>query len=191
MQIPLQITVRDMAHSDALEDRIRERVAGLERFHPRMTSCRVVVAEARKYHQQGRQFEVRIDVRVPGHAEIVATRQHDEDVYVALRDAFDSVKRQLEEVVREKRGTLRPTDPQHRTVAYTRTRSAGRMGRVQEDRAWAPHDGKQRRSANAVAIRPQPPNAAPFRSRRLVRCHRDDCEGYHHFVLRMPSRNDR
>ncbi len=111
MQIPLQITVRDMAHSDALDGRIREKIADLEHFHPRITSCRVTVAASRKHHHQGHQFEVRIDVRVPGRAEIVANREHDEDVYVALRDAFDSVKRQLEEVVREKRGDVKAHEP--------------------------------------------------------------------------------
>ena len=107
MQIPLQITVRDMASSDALQARIREKVAGLEHFHPRITSCRVTVTESRKHHQQGRRFEVSIDVRVPGHVEIVANRQHDEDVYVALRDAFDSAKRQIEDAIGEKRGESR------------------------------------------------------------------------------------
>ncbi|HTS21684.1 MAG TPA: ribosome-associated translation inhibitor RaiA [Casimicrobiaceae bacterium] len=104
MQIPLQITVNNMPRSDALEARIREKVAELERFHPRITSCRVTLNEFRKHHRQGRQFEVRIDVRVPGHGEIVSNRHHDEDVYVALRDALASTTRQLEEIVRERRG---------------------------------------------------------------------------------------
>ena len=108
MQIPLQITIRDMAHSEALDALIREKVAGLERFHPRITSCRVTVTKSRKHQQQGHQFEVGIDIRVPGRAEIVANRQHDEDVYVAFRDAFASLTRQLQDVVREKRGQEAP-----------------------------------------------------------------------------------
>lgn len=107
MQIPLQVTVRGMEHSPAVDDRVREHVAGLERFHPRVTACRVVVTEAHKHQQQGRQFEVRLDVRVPGHAEIVVNRQHDEDVYVAMRDAFQAAGRQLEEVARVKRGDVK------------------------------------------------------------------------------------
>jgi ribosomal subunit interface protein len=103
MQIPLQITVRDVPHSDAIDARIRDKVQGLGRFHPRITSCRVTIAQARKHHQQGRQFEVRIDLRVPGRSAIVTTRQHDEDMYVALRDAFTSAARQLQDVVRERR----------------------------------------------------------------------------------------
>jgi ribosomal subunit interface protein len=117
MQVPLQITIRDVPHSDALEARIREKATKLESFHPRITSCRVTVEELRKHHHQGREFRVHLDVRVPGR-EIVVDRDHHEDVYVALRDAFDGAKRQLEEVVREKRGDVKlHRIPQHGTVA--------------------------------------------------------------------------
>ncbi len=117
MQIPLQITLREMAHSDALEAKIRERAAKLEEFHPRIMSCRVTVEELRKHHQQGRHFQVKVDVHVPGR-EVVANLTHHEDVYVALRDAFDAAKRQLEEIVRLKRGDVKVHEvPQHGTVA--------------------------------------------------------------------------
>ena len=106
MRIPLQITVRDVQHSDALEARIREKAAKLEQFHPRIMSCRVTVEEAHKHRNQGRHFQVRLDVRVPGR-EIVANRDHAEDPYVALREAFDAAKRQLEELARSQRGELK------------------------------------------------------------------------------------
>ena len=113
----LQITIRDVPRSEALEAHIREKAAKLEEFHPRIVSCRVTVEELRKHHHQGRHFRVRIDVRVPGHQELVANRDHDEDVYVALRDAFDNVARQLEEVVREQRGDVKVHQvPQHGRV---------------------------------------------------------------------------
>lgn len=113
MRIPLQITMHGIDHSDALEADIRERAAKLDQFHPHLMSCRVTVEEARKHHQQGRQFTVRIDARVPGQ-EIVVTRDHHEDIQVALRDAFDSAKRQLEEAIRETRGYVKVHEvPQH------------------------------------------------------------------------------
>ncbi|OFZ71560.1 MAG: 30S ribosomal protein S30 [Betaproteobacteria bacterium RBG_16_64_9] len=116
MKIPLQITIRDIPASDALEARIRKKAAKLEEFHPRITRCRVMVEEARKHHHRGRQFSVRLDVRVPGR-EIAVTREHDEDVYVALRDAFDDAGRQLEDVAREMRGDIKAHDvPQHGKV---------------------------------------------------------------------------
>lgn len=117
MQIPLQITVRHMPPSDALEARIREQAAKLEEFHPHVISCRVTVEQLTRHQKQGRQFQVRIDAHVPGR-EIVANRDHHEDVYVALRDAFAAVTRQLEEEVRVKRGDVKLHDvPQHGRVA--------------------------------------------------------------------------
>ena len=65
MQIPLQITLRHMQPSDALEARIRDQAAKLEEFHPNLISCRVTVEEIARHQQQGRQFQVRIDAHVP------------------------------------------------------------------------------------------------------------------------------
>lgn len=106
MQIPLQITIRGIEHSDALETHIREKADKLEEFFSHVMSCRVVVEVPHKHHQQGKQFNVRIDIGVPG-SEIVVNRDHAEDVYVALRDAFDAAKRQLEDYARKIRGDVK------------------------------------------------------------------------------------
>lgn len=106
MKMPLQIVVRNLAHSDALEARIRESIAKLEGIHPRIVSCRVTVEESHRHHQQGRQFQVRIDARVPG-KELVASHDHHEDVYVALRDATLAMRRQLEDAVSTARGEIK------------------------------------------------------------------------------------
>lgn len=117
MQVPVQITMRDIPRSDALDAHIRDKAAKLEEFHPRITSCRVTVGELRKHHRQGRHFQVRIDIRVPG-KEIVASRDHHEDVYVALRDAFDAARRQLEDAAREMRGDVKQHElPRHGRVS--------------------------------------------------------------------------
>lgn len=117
MQLPLQITFHNIPRSDALEAQIREKAGKLEEFHSRITSCRVTVEELGKHAHQGRQFSIRIDVRMPG-KEIVVNRDHHEDVYVALRDAFDSAKRQIEEAVREMRGDVKThAVPHHGKVA--------------------------------------------------------------------------
>jgi len=106
METPLQVVVRHVAHSDALEARVRESVAKLEEFHPRIVSCRVTIEESRKHHRKGRQFQVRIDTRVPG-KEIIASLGHNEDVYLALRDAVAATRRQLEDAVRMARGDVK------------------------------------------------------------------------------------
>jgi ribosomal subunit interface protein len=107
MQNALQVTFRNMPPSEALEARIREKAAKLEKFHPHITSCHVTVEEGHRHHAQGRHFSVRIDVHVPGREAIVSNMHHDEDPYVALRDAYEAVRRQLEESAREMRGEVK------------------------------------------------------------------------------------
>jgi ribosomal subunit interface protein len=102
MKTPLQITFRDFERSDALETHIREKAEKLETYFEPIMSCRVVVEMPHQHKNQGKLFNVRIDIGVPG-SEIVVNRHKHEDVYVALRDAFDAARRQLEDYGRRLR----------------------------------------------------------------------------------------
>jgi len=106
MQLPVQITYRGMESSAALDDAVREKAAKLEQFHPRITSCRVVIEQPAHHKAKGKEFVVRIDLTAPG-GEIAVNRDHAEDVYVALRDAFDAARRKLEDFAREQRGDVK------------------------------------------------------------------------------------
>ena len=53
MQIPLEISFRNMDPSPAVEARIREKAAKLERFHDRIIGCTVVVEAPHKHHHKG------------------------------------------------------------------------------------------------------------------------------------------
>jgi ribosomal subunit interface protein len=107
MQIPLQITFRDIEPSAAIEERIRQQVAKLEQFHSRISACRVVVEAHHRRHRKGKLYQVRIDLTVPG-AEVVVSRDAEldhahEDVYVAIRDAFVAARRQIDDLAPERR----------------------------------------------------------------------------------------
>jgi ribosomal subunit interface protein len=106
MQLPVQVTYRGMESSAAIEDAVREKAAKLEQFHPRLMSCRVVIEQAGRHQTKGKQFVVRVDLKAPG-GEIAVNRDHDQDVYVALRDAFDAARRKLEDFIRESRGDIK------------------------------------------------------------------------------------
>lgn len=117
MQRPLQIVIRDIPPSDALDAHIRDKVEKLEQFYPRITGCQVTVEYAGKHKHQGKLFNVRIDLTVPG-SELVVNRDMHEDVYVALRDAFDATKRQLEDYGTRQRGDTKSHEfPTHGKVA--------------------------------------------------------------------------
>ena len=122
MQVPLQITFRHMDSSDAAAARICERTAELERLFDRITSCRVVVECRHPRHQQGNLFRVRVDLKVPGREIVVgrdpAAHHAHEDVYVAIRDAFDAARRLLEDHLRERRGEVKlHAVPDHGRIA--------------------------------------------------------------------------
>jgi ribosomal subunit interface protein len=122
MQIPLQISFRDMDPSPAIEARIREKAAKLERHASRITSCRVVVEARNRHQRQGTLYNVHIDLRAPGE-QLVVGHGHPldhahEDVYVAIRDAFAAAKRRLEDHAQRARGDVKThEDAPHGKVA--------------------------------------------------------------------------
>ena len=121
MQLPLQIAFRNIPHSEAVERAIKKHVESLDRFCARIMKCRVVVEAPHHRHHQGNLFHLRIDVTVPGD-EIVVSREPamhhtHEDVYVVIRDAFDGVRRRIEDYERRRR---------HRVKAH----EAPRRGRI-------------------------------------------------------------
>lgn len=103
MKLPLQVVFHDMAASPALEAQARRKVRHLERFRHDIMGCRVDVALLHKHRNQGRPFGVRLHLTVPGH-EFTVDRVQDEDVYIALREAFADMRRQLEQSLARTRG---------------------------------------------------------------------------------------
>jgi ribosome-associated translation inhibitor RaiA len=97
-----RITFHHADRSAALEERARELAARLNRFHDRITGCRILIEGPSLHHAHGGAFNVSFDVTFPGgaiHASSaqVSAAEH-ADPYVALRDAFDNAKRQLKSV---------------------------------------------------------------------------------------------
>lgn len=125
MKIPLQITFRNMPHSDAIEAKIQEKAAKLDRYFGRIMSCRVVVEESQRRQHQGKLFSVHIDITAPG-KELAVTREENEDPYVAVRDAFNTAARQLEEHARQRRGEVKTHEAP----------STGRIIRIFPDQAY-------------------------------------------------------
>jgi ribosomal subunit interface protein len=115
IRLPLQVVFRNMDHSPAVEARVREQAEKLERFYDRIMSCRVVVETHHRHHHKGNLYHVRIDLTVPGDELVVsrepADRHAHEDVYVAVRDAFDAMRRQLQDFARKQRGDVKEHEP--------------------------------------------------------------------------------
>ena len=140
MEVPLKITFRDIPPSPAIEDTIKEKAAKLESYFDSIMSCRVIVEAPHRHHHKGKAYQVRIDMTVPG-SEIVINRapkrleaakstdpdepvkalleSHEpgrhgahEDIYVAIRDAFDAAERKLQDYARKRRGKVKRHEPE-------------------------------------------------------------------------------
>lgn len=133
MQLPLQITFRDMDPSAAVETKIREKAAKLDQFFDHIMSCRVTVEAPHRRHHQGNLFHVRIDVTVPGKELVVsrepAEHQAHEDAYVVIRDAFNAMRRQLEDYSRRLKGNVKAHEvpPHGRVIELVPEQDFGRI----------------------------------------------------------------
>jgi len=105
----IQVTFRDLPYSQAIENRIREHAEKLSDYFERFTCCNVVLTLSQNHKHQGKLYNVRINLAVPG-KELVVTRQQDQDIYVAIRDAFDALTRQIEDYLRKRRGDVKTHD---------------------------------------------------------------------------------
>lgn len=111
IEIPLQVTFRDMPLSKAIEANIRGKATKLGSFYDRILSCRVVIETPHRHRSKGKLYHVRIDMTVPG-SELVVNREPSkhashQDVYVAIRDAFSAARRKLQDYARRQRGAVK------------------------------------------------------------------------------------
>jgi cold shock CspA family protein/ribosome-associated translation inhibitor RaiA len=135
MEIPLKVTFRNMPPSKAVEDNVREKAAKLDSLYDRIMRCQVTVEAPHRHHHKGKAYHVRIDLTVPGGELVInrAPRRLDtaraasleasttelaenhapskhaahEDVYVAIRDAFNAAGRKLQDYARRRRGKVK------------------------------------------------------------------------------------
>jgi ribosome-associated translation inhibitor RaiA len=110
MEHEIRITSRDFALTPTIEALIRKHAERLDNSFDRITSCHVVLsAPAVHHHHKGGPFDVHVVLHVPG-SELAVNHQHGEDLSIAVRDAFDSARRKLQDYVREMRGEVKRHD---------------------------------------------------------------------------------
>ncbi len=98
METPAEVTFKDIDHSDAIEARIRERVAKLEAMSPEIVRCQVWVRAPHRRHK-ATEYIIDLSVQMPGATLHIDRHPGDDhahtDIYVAIRDAFNAMERQL------------------------------------------------------------------------------------------------
>ncbi len=106
----VEVVFRGVERSAAVEEHVRDNVAKLERLHHEVSSCRVTIGLPQHSQQQGKLYDVHIELAVRGKDLIVNRATGQEDMYAALRDAFDAAKRQLDDHARAQRGEVKHHD---------------------------------------------------------------------------------
>jgi cold shock CspA family protein len=106
MERPLEIVFHNVPPSSEIETLIRERMAKLEKFYPRIVSARVAVEAPHKPHKSGNVPEVHVELHVPGQT-LVVRRDHGtkerhavRDARAAVRDAFEAATLKLQDYKR-------------------------------------------------------------------------------------------
>lgn len=129
MSNEFQIVFHNIDQSDALTDNVNKRVEKLRRYNGDIIGGRVVLDSPHNNHHKGKVYSVTLELHTPNKEVVVTQEQHDnhahEDLYVAIRDAFNAAERQLKSV-----------DKKHRKEAVHKNPDAvddGMDGIVDED----------------------------------------------------------
>lgn len=112
MNKPLEITFQGVEKSDAIEAKIAEKAAKLEKHYDRITHFRVVVAAPHRHSRKGKIYQIKIEIGMPDRAPVVVTHEPEvnqahEDLLTAIRDGFDAARRCLDDTAAQMSGTAK------------------------------------------------------------------------------------
>jgi len=103
MQIPLEISFRDVPKTEAIENLIRDKVKKLEKICDHITGCRVAVERPHNYVKTGSQFRIRLNITVPPGHEVVISKEPgnndmNDSLTTVIRNAFSAARKQLQKL---------------------------------------------------------------------------------------------
>ncbi len=122
MQVPLEISFRDVDRSAWIDDYINKQVQHLEHFCDNIISCHVAVERPHRHQHTGKPFRVRVEVRIPPNKALVAVEEpvtvdKQSDLHPVIRRAFEALERQIKEAVERRRQDVKtPADTAARAL---------------------------------------------------------------------------
>jgi ribosomal subunit interface protein len=107
MSNEFQVVFHNIDQSDALSESVQKRIDKLRRFSSDIIGGRVVLDSPHNNQHKGKVYSVAIEIHTSNKPVVVTQEQHDnhahEDLYVAIRDAFNAAERQLKSVDKKHR----------------------------------------------------------------------------------------
>jgi hypothetical protein len=103
MQIPLQVNFEGCEPSDTARAAVEHEMERLEEHNHNIIGCRVTVIGPSHKHRHGSGFQIHIWLTLPPHRNVVVSHAQSDDarheyVEVAVKDAFASARRQLDDL---------------------------------------------------------------------------------------------
>jgi ribosomal subunit interface protein len=109
-----QVVFHNIDQSDAIMDAVNKRISKLERYCDQIITGRVVLDCPHNNHHKGKVYKVGVEIHTPQKEVRVNQDKHDnhahEDLYVAIRDAFNAADRQLKSIGKTVRGPVPTID---------------------------------------------------------------------------------
>ena len=104
-----QVVYHNIDQTEAISDAVQKRIDKLERYCDQIINGRVVLDSPHNNHHKGKVYSVTLEIHTPTLEVRVNQDQHDnhahEDLYVAIRDAFNVAERQFKSVDKKHRAT--------------------------------------------------------------------------------------
>ncbi len=104
-----QVVYHNIDQSEAISEAVQKRIGKLKRYCDHIINGRVVLDSPHNNHHKGKVYSVTLEIHTPELEVRVNQDQHDnhahEDLYVAIRDAFNVAERQFKSIDKKHRAT--------------------------------------------------------------------------------------
>lgn len=112
MRVPIEITYRNVAKRDDIEQLIHDKADKLNDFHDGIVSCRISLEQDQESKRSVKQFHVRISLRVPPGKELVVHQKSNEEgsgesIRTVISEAFKTIGRQLKKLKQKQRAHVK------------------------------------------------------------------------------------
>jgi putative sigma-54 modulation protein len=97
----VEVHFHGIEKSDAIEQRVRDKVAKLQSHFERMTSCRVGIEATQRNPQKPKVYQIKLEIAIPRRQPIVVTHERvgshaSEELCLSIRDAFEAALRKVD-----------------------------------------------------------------------------------------------
>lgn len=101
MATQVEVHFHGIEKSEAVEQRVREKVAKLKKHFTKMTSCRVAIEVPQRTADRPKVYQIKIEIGVPRRTAVVVSHERtgshaNEDLPLAIREAFEAALRKAD-----------------------------------------------------------------------------------------------